>query len=32
MKFIQYNLAGKVVEQYYCDFDQLKANLIGEKG
>lgn len=31
MKFIQYNLAGKVVEQYSCDFDQLKANLIGEK-
>lgn len=31
MKFIQYNLAGKVVEQYSCDFDQLKANPIGEK-
>ena len=31
MKFIQYNLAGKAVEQYSCDFDQLKANPIGEK-
>lgn len=31
MKFIQYSLAGKVVEQYSCDFDQLKDNLIGEK-
>lgn len=31
MKFVQYNLSGKVVEQYSCDFDQLKANPIGEK-
>jgi hypothetical protein len=31
MKFIQYNLSGKIVEQYSCDFDQLKANPIGEK-
>lgn len=29
--FIQYNLSGKIVEQYSCDFDQLKANPIGEK-
>lgn len=31
MKFIQYNLSGKIVEKYSCDFDQLKANPIGEK-
>lgn len=31
MKFIQYNLSGKIVEQYSCNFDQLKANPIGEK-
>ena len=31
MKFMQYNLSGKIVEQYSCDFDQLKANPIGEK-
>lgn len=31
MKFIQYNLSGKIVEQHSCEFDQLKANPIGEK-
>ena len=31
MKFIQYNLSGKIVEQYSCDFDRLKANPIDEK-
>ncbi|AVK62207.1 hypothetical protein C5Z25_10660 [Lactobacillus sp. CBA3605] len=31
MKFIQYNLSGKIVEQYSCDFDQLTDNPIGEK-
>ena len=31
MEFVQYNLSGKVVEQYLCDFDQLEANPLGEK-
>ncbi|MGN1282308.1 MAG: hypothetical protein ACI4UB_00620 [Limosilactobacillus sp.] len=31
MEFIQYNLPGEIVEQYSCDFAQLKANPIGEK-
>lgn len=31
MKFIQYNLAGEVVDQYSTDVKHLKANPVGEK-
>ncbi|WP_295730763.1 hypothetical protein [uncultured Limosilactobacillus sp.] len=31
MKFIQYNLTGKVVEQYLTDVKHLKANPVAEK-
>ncbi|WP_300956083.1 MULTISPECIES: hypothetical protein [Lactobacillus] len=31
MKFIQYDLSGEIIEQYSCDFNQLKVNPISEK-
>lgn len=31
MKFIQYDLSGEIIEQYSCDFNQIKDNPISEK-
>lgn len=31
VKFIQYDLSGEIIEQYSCDFNQIKDNPISEK-
>lgn len=31
MKFIQYGLSREIIEQYSCDFNQIKDNPISEK-